>query len=74
MKCLVGNDLKFVMGEVHAWRAVPYIASIAFDHSVVFIRNICQKRLSERLDRPYKQNMWRVYKHTGKNKDYEVYK
>ena len=22
----------------------------------------------------YKQNMWRVYKHTGKDKDYEVYK
>ena len=34
-------------------------------------RNICQKRLSERLD---KQNMWRVYKHTGKDQDYEAYK
>ena len=22
----------------------------------------------------YKQDMWRVYKHTGKDKDYEVYK
>ena len=22
----------------------------------------------------YKQNIWRVYKHTGKDKDYEVYK
>ena len=22
----------------------------------------------------YKQNMWRVYKHTGKDTDYEVYK
>ena len=22
----------------------------------------------------YKQYMWRVYKHTGKDKDYEVYK
>ena len=22
----------------------------------------------------YKQNMWQVYKHTGKDKDYEVYK
>ena len=22
----------------------------------------------------YKQNMWRVYKHTGNDKDYEVYK
>ena len=74
MTFLVGNDLKFVMGDVHAWRAVSSIASIAFDHAVVFIRNICQKRLSERLDRLYKQNMWRVYKHTGKDNDYEVYK
>ena len=23
---------------------------------------------------PYKQNMWRVYKHTGKDKDYDAYK
>ena len=22
----------------------------------------------------YKQNMWRVYKHTGKDKDYDAYK
>ena len=22
----------------------------------------------------YKQDMWRVYKHTGKDRDYEVYK
>ena len=22
----------------------------------------------------YKQDMWQVYKHTGKDKDYEVYK
>ena len=22
----------------------------------------------------YKQDMWRVYKHTGKDKDYDVYK
>ena len=35
---LFGNDLKFVKGDVHAWRAVPSIASIACDHAVVFIR------------------------------------
>ena len=33
-------------------------------------RNICQTRLSK----IYKQGMWRVYKHTGKDNDYEVYK
>ena len=30
------------------------------------------KEVSERLD--INQNMWRVYKHTGKDKDYEAYK
>ena len=30
-------------------------------------RNICQKIT-------HKQNMWRLYKHTGEDKDYEVYK
>ena len=38
---------------------------------MVLRRNICQTRLSERLDI---QNMWWVYKHTGKDNDYEVYK
>ena len=33
-------------------------------------RNIFQKRLSDRLDI---KNMWRVYKHTGKDKDYDAY-
>ena len=35
-------------------------------------KNICQKRLSKRFD--INRIMWRVYKHTGKDKDYEVYK
>ncbi len=35
-------------------------------------RNICQKRLSKKIR--YKQDMWRVYKHTGNDKDYDVYK
>ena len=34
-------------------------------------RNICQKRLSERLN---KQDMWRVYKHTEDDNDHEVNK
>ena len=34
----------------------------------VLKRNICQQRRSERLD------MWRVYKHTGTDKDYDAYK
>ena len=35
-----------------------------------------KKHLSKEAFRKmiYKQNMWRVYKHTGKDKDYEVYK
>ena len=35
-----------------------------------------QKHLSKEAFRKirYKHNMWRVYKHTGKDKDYEVYK
>ena len=35
-----------------------------------------KKHLSKETFRKmrYKQNMWRVYKHTGKDKDYEVYK
>ena len=35
-----------------------------------------KKHLSKEVFRKmrYKQNMWRVYKHTGKDKDYEVYK
>ena len=35
-----------------------------------------KKRLSKEAFRKirYKQAMWRVYKHTGKDKDYEVYK
>ena len=35
-----------------------------------------KKRLSKEAFRKirYKQNIWRVYKHTGKDKDYEVYK
>ena len=36
-----------------------------------------KKHLSKeafRKIRHYKQNMWRVYKHTGKDEDYEVYK
>ena len=35
-----------------------------------------KKHLSEEAFRKikYKQNMWRVYKHTGKDKDYEVHK
>ena len=35
-----------------------------------------KKHLSKEAFRQirYKQNMWRVYKHTGKDKDYEVYK
>ena len=34
-----------------------------------------KKHLSKEAFRKimYKQNMWRVYKHTGKDKDYEVY-
>ena len=36
-------------------------------------RNICQKRLSERLDIGPKQKMCSVYKHTGKDKDYDAY-
>ena len=35
-------------------------------------KSICQKRLSKRLD--INKIMWRVDKHTGKDKDYEVYK
>ena len=35
-----------------------------------------KKHLSKEAFRKmrYKQNMWRVYKHTGKDEDYEVYK
>ena len=35
-----------------------------------------KKHLSKEAFRKirYKQNMWRVYKHTGKVNDYEVYK
>ena len=35
-----------------------------------------KKHLSKEAFRKliYKQNMWRIYKHTGKDKDYEVYK
>ena len=35
-----------------------------------------EKRLSKEAFRKsrYKQAIWRVYKHTGKDKDYEVYK
>ena len=35
-----------------------------------------KKHLSKEAFRKirYKQDMWRVYKHTGKDKDYEVYK
>ena len=35
-----------------------------------------KKHLSKEAFRKirYKQNMWRVYKHTGKDRDYEVYK
>ena len=35
-----------------------------------------KKRLSKDAFRKirYKQNMWRVYKHTGKDKDYDAYK
>ena len=35
-----------------------------------------KKRLSKEAFRKirYKQSMWRVYKHTGKDKDYEVYR
>ena len=35
-----------------------------------------KKHLSKQAFREirYKQDMWRVYKHTGKDKDYEVYK
>ena len=35
-----------------------------------------KKHLSKEVFRKirYKQNMWRVYKHTGKDNDYEVYK
>ena len=35
-----------------------------------------KKHLSKEAFRKiiYKQHMWRVYKHTGKDKDYEVYK
>ena len=35
-----------------------------------------KKHLSKEAFRKmrYKQNMWRVYKHTGKDTDYEVYK
>ena len=35
-----------------------------------------KKHLSKEAFRKirYKQNMWQVYKHTGKDKDYEVYK
>ena len=35
-----------------------------------------KKHLSKEAFRKirYKQNMWRVYKHTGKDNDYEVYK
>ena len=37
---------------------------------------VIQKHLSKEAFRKirYKQNMWRVYKHTGKDKDYEAYK
>ena len=35
-----------------------------------------KKHLSKEAFRKirYKQNMWRVYKHTGKDKDYDAYK
>ena len=35
-----------------------------------------KKHLSKEAFRKiiHKQNMWRVYKHTGKDNDYEVYK
>ncbi len=35
-----------------------------------------QKHLSKKAFRKirYKQAMWRVYRHTGKDKDYKVYK
>ena len=35
-----------------------------------------KKHLSKEAFRKirYKQNMWRVYKHTGKDQDYDVYK
>ena len=35
-----------------------------------------KKNLSKEAFRKirYKQNMWRVYKHTGKDKDYDAYK
>ena len=37
------------------------------------IRSICLSKQTFRKIR-YKQNMWRVYKHTGNNNDYVVYK
>ena len=38
--------------------------------------SVLKKHLSKEAFRKirYKQAMWRVYKHTGKDKDYEVYK
>ena len=40
------------------------------------VQIIKKKHLSKEAFRKmrYKQNMWRVYKHTGKDEDYEVYK